>query len=175
MSAAEQIVDDLLARGDLIHQVTPDGELQEHAEALARIRLLIGELRQMEADLTDAIAGQMTSQQTQVGPWRLERRKGSTRKGWDSEGLLSELIRRARFDVETGEQFSDAQTLAHLLSDLRACVPFTASLGWRAGPLRERGMDPDEWCETTPGPWRVDVMPVIHPTDTETTTTGDQP
>jgi hypothetical protein len=131
--------------------------LEALASRLAVVREQMAELRQLDADLTMAIADLMTGQQQQAGPWRLERRKGSTRKGWDSEALFSELIRRSNWDPETGETLDDRQARNALCVAVRECIPLTRSLGWRAGALRANGIDPDEWCETTPGSWRVDV------------------
>lgn len=135
-----------------------DDELVVLAGRLALVREQVAQLREMDADLTADIAARMSGQQTTAGRWRLERHKGAKRNAWDSAGLFDALIRRANYDAETGEARTDAAARDHLIGLVRDCVPLTSSLGWRAGALRDHGLDPDDWCTKTPGPWRVDVV-----------------
>lgn len=69
----------------------------------------------------------------------LERHTNRNHK-WQSEDLLRHLVGDTLVDPETGE---------NVYERLVACVPFTPSLSWRAGALRDHGIDPDEWREAT--------------------------
>lgn len=85
----------------------------------------------------------------------IERRQGATRKQWQSEDLLDLLLRRASFD-DDGTLRDSTEIRDRVRAELVACVPFTGSLGWRVTALKERDIDPDEWCESQPG--RVSVQ-----------------
>lgn len=163
---------DLLGDADVALGVGDDGsdvtgDLAEMAEALALVREVITRARSIEALLVDTIAATMTGPQADVDGWRVERTRPRNRKAWDSEGLLSELARRADVDPETGEVFDAETARKRLIEAIRACVPLTGSLGWRTRALREWGIDPDEWCESSPAPWRVTVTPIAGDQDAQ--------
>lgn len=87
----------------------------------------------------------------------LERRRGTDRKAWQSVDLLDELFRRAVVDTTTGEVLDDEALIRQRLHEVLVdCVPFTGSLGWRVTALRDLGIEPDEWCQTSPG--RVSIQ-----------------
>jgi len=98
--------------------------------------------------------------------WTLKR--GTTRKAWDHPGWKRDaraaVVRRAAeryrlrhldtevVDVETGE-------LADLLAVLQTTVADAQEVHGSGAPrvtqLRALGIDPDDYCQTTPGPWGV--------------------
>jgi len=84
----------------------------------------------------------------------IERRRGTKRTRWQSEAVLAQLGIQARVDADGVVQPPDEQ-FTRLYEAVQECCPLTASLSWRAGALRERGIDPDEYAATEPG--RVSV------------------
>jgi hypothetical protein len=137
----------------------PDGYTTERLAAdLAFVREQLASYRQQEADLVAALGERMRNQQEHPGPWRIERHWSAPRAAWQSDEVLSCLIRQC-VNADTGE--IDAGLL---LERLRDCVPFTSSLGWRMGGarskakgLRDYGIDPDEYSEKGQGRWAVTV------------------
>lgn len=119
-------------------------------------------LTAIERDIDPEIANLMGQQQVQIGDLRLERRGGKNRKNWESGSLWSEIVRRSRFDRDTGEELSEADARERLIQMTFACVPFTGSLGWRTTALRSFDIQPDEYCESSPAPYRVEVHHVTN-------------
>lgn len=138
------------------------GDDDRLVEALAGLTDLKAKLRDVEAQVQAALVARFCTQQAQVGRYRLERRGGTNRKAWQSEDVFSELVRRSNVDTETGEILSDAEARDRLIDAVKACVPLTGSLGWRVRALRGLGIDPSEYCEETPAPYRFEVH-VVEP------------
>lgn len=129
------------------------GDLTELATLLHHLRNDIRHLqilaRDIEAEVVDLMPGKTAELD---GLPVIEVRGGSIRKKWQSEDLVPVLIRKALDPDGTGELPTSPIDAAHAVADvLTACAPFTPSMGWRVGALRDRGLDPDEWCESTPG------------------------
>lgn len=79
----------------------------------------------------------------------IERNKRSARKAWNHADL-QQAIRQVAMDnrladPETGELETAAEAEARLLKE-------TANPSWRTTALKEIGIDPDEYCETTFSP-----------------------
>lgn len=88
----------------------------------------------------------------------LEKKRGSNRKKWQSDRLVTRLVRAALDPEGTGElPDSPYEAVDTVVSTLTACAPFTGSMGWRVTALKERGIDPDEWCESTPGRQSIQI------------------
>lgn len=153
LSDLRRIIADLDAqRADL----AAAGDLDRLAAGLAAVRKITGDLRDLAAGIETDVAALMPDKQVEIpGVGVIERRKGTDRRKWQSEDLLRTLI-RDELDDGTGELPSPAETLDRVLGVVTACMPVTGSLGWRVTALRERGIDPDEWAECTPG--RVSVQ-----------------
>lgn len=117
---------------------------------LSQVRRVLSDLlREVETDLYRIMPDK---KQTVSGVGTLEKKRGSNRKKWQSAELVSHLVRLALDPEGTGEIPADPMEAAgKVVEVLTACAPFTGSLGWRATALRDWGIDPDEWCETTPG------------------------
>lgn len=122
-------------------------------DALEEAHSTLAEIRR---DITPVIADLMGQQQVQVGGYKLERRGGKDRKQWQSGSVLNELITRSNVSPE-GEVLDAGAARDRLIEAVRACFPLTASTSWRTRALRSWGIDPDEYCESTPGAWRVEV------------------
>lgn len=114
-------------------------------------------LTDLEHLVEDTLASKLTDKRTELDGMVLEMRGGNVRKKWDSERLLSEVLRRGIDPDGTGVLPEPAELLERARSVVARCVPVTPSLGWRVGALRDLGLDPDEWCETTPGRKSVQI------------------
>jgi len=147
-------------RAELAH----NGDWESLAHGLIRLRTVAEQLRYLVRCVEDDVAELMPEKRVEVpGLPVFERRKGTDRKSWDSEALLSRVVRVALTDPTTGEVESDpAVVREQLVSVLSAVVPFTGSLGWRVRALRDLGIDPDEWCETSPGRVTVQFHGRVH-------------
>lgn len=77
-----------------------------------------------------------------------EIKRKASRTSWESESLLDRVVTAAVVG-NTGELPSkETRTVIdRVVTAVKAAVPFTASLGWRKGALREQGIDPDEYGE----------------------------
>jgi hypothetical protein len=83
----------------------------------------------------------------------VEIKRGNDRKAWDHDELRRVVLARARderiIDPETGEAEDLAEATLRVLTDC-AHIDY-----WRKGALSERGLDVDEFCQTTAGRPRV--------------------
>ena len=131
------------------------GDYETLTYGLAALTPLLRDLKDLERALKSDIAASMPDKRIEVdGVGVVERRSGSTRKSWQSEDLLRELVQACSTVDANGEMHTDPEAL---LAVLKAAVPFTASLGWRVGALRDLGLDPDEWSETVKGSPTVQI------------------
>lgn len=132
---------------------------------LERLAAWCWQLRQtkaaLEAVLIDSeavlyeVAGKGNHELPGVPPF--EARRGAVRKKWQSDDLVRLLVRRGLDPAGTGEvTAAQVEAVERVVAELVACAPFTPSMGWRATALRERGLDPEEFCESAPG--RVSVQ-----------------
>lgn len=131
---------------DLHNLATLLDALEEAYSTLAAIR----------RDITPVIAELMGRQQVQVGDYKLERFGGKVRRRWQSGSIFNELIARSNVSPE-GEVLDDAAARERLIEAVRACVPLTGSLAWRTRALQSWGVDPDEYAESSPASFRVEV------------------
>lgn len=124
------------------------GDWEALIRGLEPLQQVLGDLRLLEQQVKRGIADTMPERRVSVeGVGTVERKAKVTRKGWDSDELLRKIIAGAILDEETGELPESPVVAADLiLQELRAVLPITGSLGWRVTALRERGIDPDEWC-----------------------------
>lgn len=116
---------------------------------LHRLRTIRQALAMWEGELTDWLADALGRNQVTVdGVGTAEIKRGNDRKQWDNDALIRLVIARGRderrVDEETGEYESEAEAVGRALM---AC----ARPSWRVTALKERGIDPDEYCEKTPG------------------------
>jgi hypothetical protein len=123
-------IDRLAEAGDLDGLTAGFSALDEFLKAARDVR------NHAEDHICDLMPGRVVNLHDQ---FTLERHTNRNHK-WQSEELLRHLVGDQLVDPETGENVFDR---------LVACVPFTPSLSWRAGALRQVGVDPDEWREVT--------------------------
>lgn len=137
---------------DMIDALDPEAQLAitgEDVEELAHLHVSLTRSAQrlstIKAAVEAALVEVMPDKTVELpGLPVLERRQGSVRKAWQYEDVISALARQAEGD------------LSALLDSLLACAPITPSMQWRVGELRARGLDPDEFCSSTPG--RVSIQ-----------------
>ncbi len=61
---------------------------------------------------------------------------------------MSRALDERKLDELTGEYDSEGAAVARVLEQC-------ARPSWRLTPLRELGLDPDEWCEVEPDGWSI--------------------
>lgn len=133
----------------LADELAEQGDLPSLAAGLARIREYRKAVADVERHIEDYVAQLMPQDQVNLDDWlTLERRSGKTRRQWQSVELLRHLV---------GDQLIDARTGECVWDRLVACLPLTGSLSWRAGALREHGVDPGDWCEESAARTTVSV------------------
>jgi hypothetical protein len=124
----------------------------ESAQELYAIRSQIASLKLREGELVDRLAAEMTDDRLELeGVGVFERRRKADRKAWDHEGVYSALLRHLRqagtvkeVDELTGE-IRELDPMEAAFRLLKACANPT----WRVTALRQQGLQPDEFCQTT--------------------------
>jgi len=126
-----------------------NGDWESLIRGLGPLQEVLGDLRILESSVKQYIADTIPERQVTVeGVGTVEKMKKTTRRNWDSEELLRKIVVTALIDPETGEiPSSPVEAVDKVMGEVKACVPFTGSTSWRVGALKERGYDPDEWCE----------------------------
>ena len=145
------------------------GDLESLAWGLSQIRDVQRKLGIL-AGLIDADVSRLNQQEGNRiaidGLGVLETKRRSTKTTWDSEALYGRLIdaiaANAVLDTETGQITGDrdtAQRMTMLLREhLTACLPLTASMGWRITGLKAAGIDPDTYREREFGPMTTRIL-----------------
>jgi hypothetical protein len=145
----------LAAADDRAAELYDAGDIDRLAHGLHALRPILRDLNDLVRRVEDHVADLMPDKVVELdGLPPMERRRGTDRKAWDSDDLLRDVVRTVSdLDTTTGELRVDPD---RLLTVLRQVVPFTGSLSWRVVALRDLGLDPDEYCTTSPG--RVSVQ-----------------
>lgn len=126
----------------------PESDLDDTLTAVLSVAELRSVLAEVLADLQAHAVDLMRDADTKtydvpdIG--RFERMGSRERKSWDKEALLSAVLdSRMPVDPDTGEVDDADQTpLSRVLHVFNLPAPRTTA-------LRERGIDPDEFCEST--------------------------
>lgn len=122
-----------------------DGDAEELARSFVALHDAKRRLDLIHRTLEEALAEALPFGVTEIpGLPPVEKKQGRERTKWDPDAVIAALARRARGDLLT------------LLDDIKACAPITPSMQWRVGALRKHGLDPDEFCQTSPG--RVSIQ-----------------
>lgn len=146
------------------------GDLESLAWGLTAIREMQRKLSMLERQ-TDGDVARLVRDHADRSPFidglgTLEVHRRSTKVRWESErlfGLLIDAIAdEAIVDTETGEMVGDPTTARAITALLRerlaACLPLTASMGWRVGGLKAAGVDPETYREREIGPDTVRIV-----------------
>lgn len=120
--------------------------LEQLVENLLETRERIAELRERERSLVEAIHDTAPGRKTETKFGLVEVSKRYNRK-WDHEEVTKHVVSRAlderHIDPNTGEVEPSWVVVARAL---RECAGISY---WRINALRDRGLDPDEFAETT--------------------------
>ena len=133
-------------------------EIAELASELYRLRAQRRDIADRERDVEKRLADLMDTDSVNLDDRvTLQRRRGSKRTKWETDSILSHLRTVSRFNTEDGSEVDPVTHIEQFDRALRECAPLTPSLSWRAGALREWGIDPDEFCASEPGRVSVSV------------------
>jgi hypothetical protein len=100
--------------------------------------------------LADKLARALPDKRVTVeGVGTFEMHAGKKRTKWDKEALLSAVLDSRLVDTETGELL-DETPVGKVLTVWNLGVPRTTA-------LKARNIDPDEFCETEPAPWSLQL------------------
>lgn len=139
-------------------ELADTGDLDSLAHGLDSVRRLKRDLAMLESAIEADVAGLMPQATVEFDGFVLQRRKGTDRKAWQSDELLTHLLTLAAHDPETGEVIEDVHEVRERTATaIKATLPIVPSTAWRVTGLRAIGLDPDEWCSTSPGRTSVQI------------------
>lgn len=160
--AADKLSDDLQGALSALGQAATDDD---------RVVGLIGRVRAIRATLgmVETVATRWAGQSPYIGKTGVladgthyEIRRGRDRKAWQHDGWKHDVRERVLdraglaghevVDTETGE-LVDLQTLLTWVQEQHG------STAPRVTELRKLGLEPDDYCESFPGLWNVDLIP----------------
>lgn len=131
----------------------------ELATQLAEVRDKIKVLKYLEDQLVTTLAEEMEFDALIVdGVGVFERRMSRPRKAWDHELIRYDLMRKLPevprlMQPGTGEVESDVETFGRVLFEC-------ARPEWRILGLKKYDLDPDDYSETTPGRYNIQITQV---------------
>jgi hypothetical protein len=129
-------------------------DIEQALTDLRDLRAAQATLRMWDHLLSEWVADFLGRNEIDVdGVGHVQVRHGAVRKAWDHPALTRLVLARARDErivTADGEYEDVGEAAVRVLTDC-AHIDY-----WRVGKLRERGVDPDEYVETTPG--RVSVV-----------------
>lgn len=138
----------------------PVDDLDQTVHDLAELRECISTLRSWEDVLTEWLSDALGRNGIEVeGVGHVEVKTGAKRTEWDRRELIRAVLdSRRRPDEETGELHSSDDGHAEVSGELISCSPDLSRVldVWNLGQprvtvLRERGIQPDEFCHVAPG------------------------
>ena len=131
------------------------GDIDRAVRDLAALRAARKALADWELVLADYLADALGRNTITVdGVGTVLVKHGAKRTEWDNDALHRAVVARARderrIDPDTGEVIeSEGEAVGRVLADC-------ARPSWRLTALRALGLDPDEYCATSPG--RISVV-----------------
>ena len=140
---------------DFSSTVTPF-DIDRAVADLAELREIRKGLADWESELTVWISEAIGRNTITVdGVGEVQVRQATDRKAWDHDALYRLVIARARderrMDAETGEYESEGEAVGRALMEC-------ARPSWRVTALRDRGIDPDEYAESSSGKTSVVIV-----------------
>lgn len=128
------------------------------ARLLCDLRDLSAELRGFSQDVTKDLLAHADEKRFVVdGLGTVEIKRSIRYSEWDNDGLTRKLVALAlderKVDEETGEYEPAWEAVARVLSE--ASRP-----SWRVTPLRDRGIQIDEYCHVEAEAWSVKLPSV---------------
>lgn len=146
----------------LLEQCT-DPQATDMAEVLASVQEARVALQGLERDVEIATAKAMVGDFAETPTLRVERTRAADRKTWDHESWQRDVRRQvmrkhnllnvAAVVTADGEEVP-VDELGAAMAELQSVHGPTSP---RLTQMRATGLDPDDYCERTPGTWRVKV------------------
>lgn len=152
-----------------------DDAMMYVAEAVARVQDLIRRLRKVELDLTAELGRHVRDTKAErLGylpdgrQWKLHRTR--ERKAWDHDSwkhdarakVAREVAPHAD-DVAVDAASGEARPLRLALQEaMTKLQEFHGAGAPRTGTLKANGLDPDDYCESVPGNWKLDTIEPNH-------------
>lgn len=134
------------------------GDLDTLAAGYVALTALLGDLRDLARAVEDDVARLMPSKRVEIdGLPVLERRRGADRRAWDWDTLLPLLIRLYVDPDGTGEMPDAVEVIDRMRELIVDVIGVTPSKGPKVTPLKEMGIDPDEYAESKPGRQTVQI------------------
>lgn len=146
--ALTELVEDI--DGFAEHADIPEDRVTECLVAWHEVARARQELAVAEARLADRLAEAMGTRQIVVDGYGVfERHRKTDRRKWDSEELRRVVLDTKLVDPSTGE-VKDETPVEKILHVWNLSAP-------RLTALRERNIDPDDYCESQRGGWALQV------------------
>ena len=124
----------------------------ETTEALAELHSMLADLtaacRQTQADIARTLHGRLGAGDHPVGDLTVRVGKPRLKPQWDVDRLLSQVRKAAedpahRADAQTGEIVEEpVDALFRLMTEVLPCSPSTS---FKAGGIKQLGLDPDDY------------------------------
>lgn len=150
---------------DFASTIGGDFDLDRLVRELVELREVRNALNLWEGELTEVIAemvGRNTVEVDEVGPVQV--RRSTDRKAWDKHSLLRVILDSHRPPNADGELHGSDDGQGYVGDELVSCSPDLSRVldcfnlpSPRVTALKERGIDPGEFCESTPGKLTVVV------------------
>jgi len=141
VAALLDLADDLKALTAQVESLTDPGDLFALSDALYMLRGHRRAVSDLERHIETTVADLMEQDQLNLDDqMTLERRRGSERRQWQSDQIVSALWTQA-FADENGVLDPTRQP-ERFLASIKACAPFTASLAWRSAALSSTSSSP---------------------------------
>jgi hypothetical protein len=133
--------------GPTYHPVLQNVDLGGLARIVTALTGVLGAARDVKDLVEQHTIRVMPDRQAVVDGFVLERKSGTTRKDWDHTAVASKVAARACCN-EDGEIVFGLEIGQRIADEILA----TAGIGyWRVSALRNRGIDPGQYCEETKG------------------------
>lgn len=138
-----------------------DPEARDIAHLFATVKEAREALQKVERELEYATANAMVADTAEDDTLRVERSRRPDRKSWQHAEWQAEARRKAIQKAGlkgavliTADGEESDQSLEALIREVQEVHGATAP---KVTPLRGLGIDPDDYCERTPGAWAVKV------------------
>jgi len=155
-NATQSIQQDILKADDMRAALVREGDWESLVWIVSEIRKVKADLDALVRECEENVASMMPNKKEIIdGLGVVERRTTSSRK-WESPELLRHLVRSTLDPERTGEV--KVEQVMQLIGLLEEVLPLTPSLGWRVTPLKENGINPDFYSETTYGRSNIQII-----------------
>lgn len=171
LDAVTQAVEELeKALPGLLEQCT-DPQGADMAELLLMVQQARVALQAVERDAELACAKALLGNMTEAAGLRIERYRSADRKAWNhddwqrdvrTKALRAAGLLRAQAIITTDGEELDPAVLHDLL---RSVQGVHGAAGPKTTAIRQLGLDPDDYCERSPGAWHVKVHRVVDETE----------